>query len=54
MAGSSPAMTLALTASTPRPAAALNLTIADDRIVGIEAVADPERLSQMELSVLNV
>jgi RNA polymerase sigma factor (sigma-70 family) len=32
---------------------ALNLTIAEDRIVGIEAVADPERLSQMDLAVLN-
>ena len=33
---------------------ALNLTITDDRIVGIEAVADPERLSEMDLAVLNV
>jgi RNA polymerase sigma factor (sigma-70 family) len=33
---------------------ALNLTIADDRIVGIEAVADPERLGAMDLAVLNV
>ena len=31
---------------------ALNLTITDDRIVGIEAVADPERLSELDLSVL--
>jgi RNA polymerase sigma-70 factor (ECF subfamily) len=33
---------------------ALNLTITDDRIVGIEAVADPERLRQFDLTVLNV
>jgi RNA polymerase sigma factor (sigma-70 family) len=33
---------------------ALNLTIADDRIVAIEAVADPERLGEMDLAVLNV
>jgi RNA polymerase sigma-70 factor (ECF subfamily) len=33
---------------------ALNLTIADDRIVAIEAVADPERLSGIDLAVLNV
>jgi RNA polymerase sigma-70 factor (ECF subfamily) len=33
---------------------ALNLTIADDRIVAIEAVADPERLSRFDLTVLNV
>jgi RNA polymerase sigma factor (sigma-70 family) len=33
---------------------ALNLTITNDRIVGIEAVADPDRLSQMDLAVLNV
>jgi RNA polymerase sigma-70 factor (ECF subfamily) len=33
---------------------ALNLTIANDRIVGIEAVADPERLGQMDLAVLSV
>jgi RNA polymerase sigma factor (sigma-70 family) len=33
---------------------ALNLTIADDRIVGIEAVADPERLRQFNLTVLNM
>jgi RNA polymerase sigma-70 factor (ECF subfamily) len=33
---------------------ALNLTIAEDRIVAIEAVADPERLSEMDLAVLNV
>jgi hypothetical protein len=32
---------------------ALNLTIAEDRIVGIEAVADPERLRQFDLAVLN-
>jgi RNA polymerase sigma-70 factor (ECF subfamily) len=32
---------------------ALNLTITDDRIVGIEAVADPERLRQFDLTVLN-
>ena len=32
---------------------ALNLTITDDRIVGIEAVADPERLRQIDLAVLN-
>ena len=32
---------------------ALNLTITDDRIAGIEAVADPERLRQMDLAVLN-
>jgi RNA polymerase sigma-70 factor (ECF subfamily) len=32
---------------------ALNLTIAGDRIVGIEAVADPERLRQFDLSVLS-
>jgi RNA polymerase sigma factor (sigma-70 family) len=33
---------------------ALNLTITGDRIVGIEAVADPERLGQFDLTVLNV
>ena len=33
---------------------ALNLTITGDRIVGIEAVADPERLRQFDLAVLNV
>jgi RNA polymerase sigma-70 factor (ECF subfamily) len=33
---------------------ALNLTITGDRIVGIEAVADPERLRQFDLTVLNV
>jgi RNA polymerase sigma factor (sigma-70 family) len=33
---------------------ALNLTIARDRIVEIEAVADPERLRQFDLTVLNV
>jgi hypothetical protein len=33
---------------------ALNLTIADDRIVAIEAIADPERLRQFDLAVLNV
>jgi RNA polymerase sigma factor (sigma-70 family) len=33
---------------------ALNLTITEDRIVAIEAVADPERLSEMDLAVLNV
>jgi RNA polymerase sigma factor (sigma-70 family) len=33
---------------------ALNLTIANDRIVAIEAVADPERLGQMDLAVLSV
>ena len=32
---------------------ALNLTITGDRIVGIEAVADPERLRQFDLTVLN-
>jgi RNA polymerase sigma-70 factor (ECF subfamily) len=32
---------------------ALNLTIAGDRIVGIEAVADPERLGRFDLTVLN-
>jgi RNA polymerase sigma-70 factor, ECF subfamily len=32
---------------------ALNLMIAGDRIVGIEAVADPERLSKMDLAMLN-
>jgi RNA polymerase sigma-70 factor (ECF subfamily) len=32
---------------------ALNLSIAGDRIVGIEAVADPERLSELDLSVLS-
>jgi hypothetical protein len=32
---------------------ALNLTIANDRIVAIEAVADPERLSQFDLVILN-
>jgi RNA polymerase sigma factor (sigma-70 family) len=31
---------------------ALNLTITDDRIVGIEAVADPDRLRQFNLAVL--
>jgi hypothetical protein len=29
---------------------ALSLTITDDRIVGIEAVADPERLRQVDLA----
>jgi RNA polymerase sigma factor (sigma-70 family) len=33
---------------------ALNLTFAEDRIVGIEAVAEPERLRQYDLAVLNV
>jgi RNA polymerase sigma factor (sigma-70 family) len=33
---------------------ALNLTITDDRIVGIEAVADPERLRGFDLTVLNL
>jgi RNA polymerase sigma-70 factor, ECF subfamily len=33
---------------------ALNLTITGDRIVGIEAVADPERLRQFDLTVLNM
>ena len=33
---------------------ALNLTIAGDRIVGIEAIADPERLRQFDLTVLNM
>jgi RNA polymerase sigma-70 factor (ECF subfamily) len=33
---------------------ALNLTITGDRIVGIEAVADPERLRQFDLTVLEV
>jgi RNA polymerase sigma factor (sigma-70 family) len=33
---------------------ALNLTITGDRIVGIEAVADPEELRQFDLTVLNV
>jgi RNA polymerase sigma-70 factor (ECF subfamily) len=33
---------------------ALNLTITGDRIIGIEAVADPERLRQFDLAVLNV
>jgi RNA polymerase sigma-70 factor (ECF subfamily) len=33
---------------------ALNLTIADGRIVAIEAVADPERLQQFDVAVLNV
>ncbi len=33
---------------------ALNLTITGDRIVGIEAIADPERLRQFDLTVLNV
>jgi RNA polymerase sigma factor (sigma-70 family) len=33
---------------------ALRMTITDDRIVGIEAVADPERLGQMDLAVLDV
>jgi RNA polymerase sigma factor (sigma-70 family) len=32
---------------------ALNLTITGDRIVGIEAVADPERLGRFDLTVLN-
>jgi RNA polymerase sigma factor (sigma-70 family) len=32
---------------------ALNLTITGDRIVGIEAVADPERLGRFELTVLD-
>ena len=32
---------------------ALYLTITDNRIVGIEAVADPERLSRFDLTVLN-
>jgi hypothetical protein len=31
-----------------------NLTITDDRIVAIAAVADPERLQQLDLAVLNV
>jgi hypothetical protein len=33
---------------------ALNLTINEERIVGIEAVADPERLRRFDLTVLNV
>lgn len=33
---------------------ALNLTFTGDRIVGIEAVADPERLGRMDLAVLNL
>jgi RNA polymerase sigma factor (sigma-70 family) len=33
---------------------ALRLTMTDDRIAGIEAVADPERLSEMDFAVLNV
>jgi RNA polymerase sigma factor (sigma-70 family) len=33
---------------------ALKLTIAEDRIVGIEAVADPERLRGFDLTVLNM
>jgi RNA polymerase sigma factor (sigma-70 family) len=33
---------------------ALNLTITGDRIVAIEAVADPERLRQFDLAVLSV
>jgi RNA polymerase sigma-70 factor (ECF subfamily) len=33
---------------------ALKLAIADNRIVGIEAVADPERLGQFDVAVLNV
>jgi RNA polymerase sigma factor (sigma-70 family) len=33
---------------------ALNLTIADDRIAVIEAVADPERLRQFDLMVLHM
>jgi RNA polymerase sigma-70 factor (ECF subfamily) len=33
---------------------ALNLTITDDRIVGIEAVADPERLRGFDVTVLNM
>jgi hypothetical protein len=33
---------------------ALNLTITGDRIVGIEAVADPERLRHFDLTLLNV
>jgi RNA polymerase sigma-70 factor (ECF subfamily) len=33
---------------------ALNLTITDDRIAGIEAVADPERLQQFDLAVLDM
>jgi hypothetical protein len=33
---------------------ALNLTITGDRIATIEAVADPERLSRMDLTVLNL
>jgi RNA polymerase sigma-70 factor (ECF subfamily) len=32
---------------------ALNLTITGDRIVGIEAVADPDRLRQFDLTLLN-
>jgi RNA polymerase sigma factor (sigma-70 family) len=32
---------------------ALNLTFVADRIVAIEAVADPERLGEMDLAVLN-
>jgi hypothetical protein len=31
----------------------LYLTIADGRIVGIDAVADPERLGQLDLEILN-
>ena len=33
---------------------ALSLTITDDRIVGIEAVADPERLRGFDVTVLNM
>jgi RNA polymerase sigma-70 factor (ECF subfamily) len=33
---------------------ALNLTFTGDRIVGIEAVADPERLGRTDLAVLNL
>jgi RNA polymerase sigma-70 factor (ECF subfamily) len=32
---------------------ALNVTIVDDRIVGIEAIADPGRLSRIDLVVIN-
>jgi hypothetical protein len=32
---------------------ALNLTIIDDRIVPIKAVADPERLGRLDLTVLD-
>jgi len=30
----------------------LRFTIVDDRIVGIDAVSDPQRLQQLELAVL--